>query len=122
MPQSRPRFPCFTLRLLAPLLQEKNAATLKNMGEIVSGTARTYPEPWSWFALSQLISDLTVQKFELGQCNKQHRRAIRPGRVLGPLVLITSQCGVPAPLIPNEPFAVVGKIRHDVIVVWWCVL
>lgn len=92
------------------------------MGEIVSGTERTDPEAWSWLALSQLISDLTVQKFELGQCNKQHKRAIRPGRALGPLVLITSQCACAAPLIPNEPFAVVGKIRHDVIVVWWCVL
>lgn len=91
------------------------------MGETVSGTARTESKALSWFALRQLIPNLTVQKFELGQRDKQHKNAIQSGRVLGPFVLIMSQCACAAPLILNEPFAVVEKITYDAIVTWWCV-
>lgn len=54
---------CPSPRLTAPLLQEENAASLENLGEILSGTAGVEAKAFCWFTVTQHILDLPVQNF-----------------------------------------------------------
>lgn len=50
-------------RLTARLLQEENAASLENLGEILSGTAGVEHKALCWFTVTQHILDLSVQNW-----------------------------------------------------------
>lgn len=79
-------------RLTAPLLQEENAASLENLGEILSGTAGVEPKVFCWFTLTQYNLDISVQNFGWHQWDKWYKTAILSGKMLELFAFVMSWC------------------------------